>query len=226
MTKKVLLIEDDYAIIRGLKDSFLEKKYDVTTAMDGEQALKAVKEQKFSLILLDIMLPKINGFEVCAQIRELEIDTPIIILTAKGEDKDIIRGLNFGADDYVTKPFSIAQLHARANALLRRYQTEQKTEHRFGRYHLDTTSRQLHTSDNTQIKLTPKEYALLEFFLSRAGKALTRSTLLNAVWHSSVLTTERSVDRCVNTLRKKIEDNSREPKHIISVRDIGYRFET
>lgn len=220
----ILIVEDDYAIIRGLKDSFIGKGHYVTTAMDGEEALKAVKEQDFDLIFLDIMLPKINGFEVCSHIRESEIETPIIILTAKGEDEDVVRGLNLGADDYVAKPFSITQVHARANALLRRYSKSTPQEYSFGTFTLHLGSRELRDDNKNIIKLTPKEYAMLEFFLRKEGQALTRETLLNAVWHSSVLTTTRSVDRCVNTLRKKIEENSKVPQFIKSVRDVGYKF--
>ncbi|PCK03622.1 MAG: DNA-binding response regulator [Alteromonadaceae bacterium] len=230
----VLIIEDDSAIIRGLKDSYSRKKYQVYTAMDGEQALEIAFSTPVDLILLDIMLPKINGFDVCAQIREAQIDTPIIMLTAKGHEDDIVRGLNLGADDYVTKPFSINQLHARSQAFIRRHAKSQTHSYHFGDFNLCTQTHRLtrHISQERQekqetqapIKLTPKEYNMLAFFLSRAGHALTRETLLNAVWRNSLLTTERSVDRCVTTLRKKIETNPRSPKFIQSIRDVGYRF--
>lgn len=219
-----LIIEDDYAIIRGLKDSFINRGFDVRTAMDGRQALDIALTHDFDIILLDIMLPKINGFEVCKRIRESEIETPIIMLTAKGEEDDIIRGLNLGADDYITKPFSVNQLHARCQVLLRRHKKIDSPTHQFGEYTLNTQSRELHHEINGKVELTPKEYSMLEFFLRRQGHALTRDTLLNAVWHSNILTTSRSVDRCVNTLRKKIELDSRKPKFILSIRDVGYRF--
>ena len=221
---RILIIEDDYAIIRGLKDSYQKKGYDVSTAMDGDQAIEQALAHEFDLILLDIMLPKANGFEICARIREAEIDTPIIMLTARGDEEDIVRGLNLGADDYVTKPFSINQLHARSEAFIRRHTKNKPTEYFFGGYTLNLTTHQLVNNQDAQIKLSPKEYALLQLFLSREGYALTRETILNVVWRSSVLTTARSVDRCVNTLRKKIEDNPKKPKYIQSIRDIGYRF--
>lgn len=221
---RVLIIEDDYAIIRGLKDSYSKKGYEVSTAMDGEQAIESVLANEYDLILLDIMLPKANGFEICSRIREAEINTPIIMLTARGDEEDIVKGLNLGADDYVTKPFSIKQLHARSEAFIRRHSRNKVNEYRFGDFILNLTTRQLSNQDGDVIKLSPKEYALLQLFVSREGYALTRQTILNVVWKSSILTTERSVDRCVNTLRKKIENNSKKPTFIQSIRDIGYRF--
>jgi len=222
---RLLIVEDDYAIVRGLKDSFSHCGYQVSTAMDGEAAIQVAKQDCFDLILLDIMLPKRNGFEVCQAIREAAIETPIIMLTAKGEEADVVRGLNIGADDYIAKPFSIKQLQAKCAAFLRRYQKTQVQVYEFGGYCLDFNSRQLKLCENNQIiKLTPKEYELLKLFIRREGRAITRETILNAVWGSHVFTTTRSVDRCVNTLRKKIEKNSVFPQHIISVRNVGYRF--
>lgn len=221
---KILIIEDDYAIIRGLIDSFSKKGYEVSTAMDGEQAIASALSDDYDLILLDIMLPKANGFEICSRIREAEINTPIIMLTARGDEEDIVRGLNLGADDYVTKPFSIKQLHARCEAFIRRHSRNKVSEYRFGGFALNLTTHQLINAEGGVIKLSPKEYALLQLFVSREGYALTRQTILNVVWKSSILTTERSVDRCVNTLRKKIEANPQKPVFIQSIRDIGYRF--
>ncbi len=225
MNARILLVEDDYAIIRGLKDSFVGHGYEVSTAMDGESAIQAAKTERFDLILLDVMLPKLNGFEVCQAVREAELDTPIIMLTAKGEDEDVVRGLNLGADDYITKPFSIKQLHAKCQAFLRRYKVDQSGEYNFGHFTFNTESRTLMDTRSTQaIALTPKEYALLHLFLRRQGHALTRETILTAVWGDSFLTTLRSVDRCVTTLRKKIEANPKRPEFIQMVRDVGYRF--
>lgn len=221
---RVLIIEDDYAIIRGLKDSYSKKGYEVSTAMDGEQAIESVLANEYDLILLDIMLPKANGFEICSRIREAEINTPIIMLTARGDEEDIVKGLNLGADDYVTKPFSIKQLHARSEAFIRRHSRNKVNEYRFGNFILNLTTRQLTSLDGIAVKLSPKEYALLQLFVAREGYALTRQTILNAVWKSSIMTTARSVDRCVNTLRKKIEVDPKRPVFIQSIRDIGYRF--
>ncbi|WP_370980589.1 response regulator transcription factor [Agaribacterium sp. ZY112] len=221
---RILIIEDDYAIMRGLRDSYDQKGYDVSFEMDGEKALNTALNNEFDIILLDLMLPLMNGFEICEKIREADIDTPIIMLTAKGEEENIVRGLNLGADDYVVKPFSINQLHARCEAFIRRYKAKQPQLFEFSDYILDTKAKTLTHKERGLIKLTPKEYKMLLYFLRKQGQALTRNNLLNAVWHSSILTTERSVDRCVNTLRKKIEQDSKKPRYIVSIRDVGYRF--
>lgn len=225
MKPKILIIEDDYAIIRGLKDSFSHQGYEVTTVMDGESAISTAKQLPFDLILLDIMLPKRNGFEVCESIRAAAIDTPIIMLTAKGEEPDIVRGLNIGADDYITKPFSTKQLHAKCAAFLRRYKQTEAPALAFGDFILNPETRNLtNTLSQKIISLTPKEYALLHLLLRREGQTFTRESILEAVWGDRMLTTFRSVDRCVNTLRKKIETDTKRPKFLHSIRDIGYRF--
>lgn len=218
----VLIVEDDSSLIRGLRDSYVSKGFNVEIATDGESGVQIAITKPIDLIILDIMLPKLNGYEVCEAIRECERDMPIIMLTAKGQEVDIIRGLNLGADDYMTKPFSINELLARSNAFLRK--KEAIEYYSFGDFLLDINSRTLMLKDK-KISLTPKEFGLLVFFLKREGKALARETILNAVWNSSVLTTLRSVDRCVTTLRKKIEANPSQPHYIKSIRDIGYRFE-
>jgi len=219
----VLIVEDDAALLRGLKDNFGFEGYDVVTASDGEAGLEAALSGTPDLILLDIMLPGINGFEVCRRIREAELDIPIIMLTAKGQEEDIIRGLNLGADDYVTKPFSIRELLARSRAFLRRQKSAQEV-YRFGRLRLDLTSHQLFENGN-EVQLTPKEFRMLEHLLRRAGRALTRDEIMRVVWGTDVLVTSRSVDRCVTTLRSKIEPDPRHPRYILTIRDIGYRFE-
>ncbi len=225
MDAKILLVEDDYAIIRGLKDSFTGQGYVVSTAMDGLSAVEIVKSETFDLILLDVMLPKMNGFEVCASLRQAQIETPIIMLTAKGEDQDVVRGLNIGADDYITKPFRIKQLHAKCKAFLRRYKSREPIQYSFGKYLLDVDRHKLLIPESDEeVRLSPKEYALLCLFLRREGRALTREIILDAVWGSHFLTTHRSVDRCVNTLRKKIEPDPKKPQFIQMVRDVGYRF--
>ena len=220
----VLIIEDDATMLRGLKDNFEFEGYRVATASDGEKGLEAALSVKPDLIVLDIMLPKVNGYEICRLVRKEGLDVPIIMLTAKGQEQDIILGLNLGADDYVTKPFSIKQLLARANAFMRRKRQSAATIHQFGRFELDLASRRL-TRDGRDIPLTPKEFSLLELFLRRPGRALTRDEILNRVWGFDVLVTSRSVDRCVNTLRTKIEADPAAPRFIQTVRPIGYRFE-
>jgi DNA-binding response OmpR family regulator len=220
----ILIIEDDPAMLRGLKDNFVFKGYRVKTASDGESGLNTALNTKPDLILLDIMLPGINGFEICRLVRAEGLDMPIIMLTAKGQDSDIILGLNLGADDYVTKPFNIHELLARVNAFLRRKRKEEIPQFKFGDYVLNMESRQL-LRRGKQIELTPKEFGLLALFLKRSGCALTREEILKQVWGYDILVTNRSVDRCVTTLRNKIERNAQNPVFIKTIRDVGYRFE-
>ena len=220
----VLIVEDDPTMLRGLKDNFEFKGYKVITAPDGEKGLEAALNSKPDLIILDIMLPKINGYEICRLIREEKLDMPIIMLTAKGEESDIVLGLNLGADDYVTKPFSIKELLARAAAFLRRAKKEADDIHEFGLYRLDLTARRL-TKKGKEIELSPKEFNLLEFFAKKQGRALTRDEILNAVWGYDCIVTERSIDRFVTTLRDKIEPKPASPIFIHTIRQIGYRFE-
>jgi DNA-binding response OmpR family regulator len=220
----VLIIEDDPTMLIALKDNFEFKGYKVLTAADGEKGLRAALNGKPDLILLDIMLPKINGYEICRLIREAKLEMPIIMLTAKGEESDIVLGLNLGADDYVTKPFSIKELLARAAAFLRREKREALDVYEFGAYRLDLTARRL-TRQQKEIELSPKEYNLLEYFVKKRGRALTRDEILNAVWGYDCIVTSRSIDRFVTTLRNKIEPDPSRPTYIHTVRQIGYRFE-
>jgi DNA-binding response OmpR family regulator len=222
--ERVLVIEDELAMRRALADNFQFAGYDVRTAADGDLGLRAALKDRPDLIVLDIMLPKVNGYEICRQVRAEGLDVPIIMLTAKGQEQDIILGLNLGADDYVTKPFSINQLLARANALLRRRRRGDQEVHRFGPYELNLASRRL-LCDGREIVLTPKELALLIFLIRQAGRALTRDAILSAVWGRDIFVTARSVDRCITTLRSKIESDPRQPLYIQTVREIGYRFQ-
>ena len=220
----VLIVEDDPTMLRGLKDNFEFAGYKVLCAADGEAGLNKALDAKPDLIILDIMLPKINGYEVCQLVRKEKLDMPIIMLTAKGEDSDVILGLRLGADDYVTKPFSIRQLLARAEAFLRRRRQGDKAEYQFGDHCLDLGARRL-VCKGEEIKLSPKEFQLLEFLVKRPGRALTRDEILNGVWGYDCFAGPRSVDRFVTTLRNKIEHDPASPIFIHTVREIGYRFE-
>lgn len=224
-SETILVIEDDPAMLRGLQDNLKFKGYQVKAAADGEQGLEAALNGKPDLILLDIMLPKINGYEICRLIREEGLDMPIIMLTAKGQESDIILGLNLGADDYVTKPFNVHELLARIHAFLRRRRQREMRKAHFGDFTLNLDSRQL-LRNGREVSLTPKEYTLLVLFVRRAGCALTREEILKRVWGYDILVTTRSVDRCVNTLRSKIELDPQAPALIKTIRDIGYRFES
>ncbi len=220
----VLIVEDEPTMLRGLKDNFAYKGYNVITAADGEAGLNAALNNKPDLIILDIMLPKINGYEICRLIRAEGLDMPIIMLTAKGQESDIVLGLNLGADDYVTKPFSIKELLARAAAFLRRRKEVKAKVFEFGDFRLDIDSMKL-TRKGKEIKLSPKEFKLLELFVKRAGRALTRDEILNVVWGYDCFVTPRSIDRFVTTLRNKIEPDPHRPSFIHTIREIGYRFE-
>jgi len=221
-SKSILIIEDDAALLRGLKDNFETEGYDVRTANDGQKGLDSLCKEPPNLLLLDLMLPRVNGYEICRQARSRQLDMPIIMLTAKGQEEDIVRGLELGADDYVTKPFSIRELLARVKAFLRRQPAAGSYE--FGKCRLDLTAHKAFRNGK-ELDLTAKEFRLLEFFVKRPGRALTRDSILDGVWGNEVIVTDRSVDRCVTTLRSKIEEDPRNPSFIQTIRDIGYRFE-
>jgi DNA-binding response OmpR family regulator len=220
----VLIIEDDSTMLRGLKDNFEFKGYRVLTAADGEEGLNAALNSQPDLIILDIMLPKINGYEICRLIREQKLEMPIIMLTAKGQESDIVLGLNLGADDYVTKPFSIKELLARAAAFLRRKRETEDEVYEFADYELDIPARKF-SRGGDEIKLSPKEFRLLELFVKRPGRALTRDEILNRVWGYDCFVGPRSIDRFVTTLRNKIEPDPHNPMFIRTIREIGYKFE-
>lgn len=223
-TARILIVEDEPALLRGLSDTFATKGFHVLTATDGASGLNLAVSKAPDLILLDIMLPRVNGYEVCRAIREKGLEIPIVMLTAKGQEEDIILGLNLGADDYVTKPFRIGELVARANAFLRRRKVAPTGIARFGEHELDLTAHKLF-GHGREIELTAKEFRLLAYFAARPGRALARNDILDDVWGHAVMVTQRSVDRCVATLRAKIEPDPHNPTYIQTLRDVGYRFE-
>jgi DNA-binding response OmpR family regulator len=206
----VLIVEDDATMLRALKDNFEFKGHQVITAADGEAGLNAALDHKPDLIILDIMLPKINGYEICRLIRKENLEMPIIMLTAKGE--------------YVTKPFSIKELLARAAAFLRRSRQTEEDVYEFADFRLDISARKLSRGDN-EINLSPKEFGLLELFVKKPGRALTRDEILNKVWGYDCFVGPRSIDRFVTTLRNKIEPDPHNPTFIRTMREIGYKFE-
>ena len=220
----VLIVEDDPVLLRGLKDNFEAQQYRVRVARDGRGGLSAALENPPDLLVLDIMLPKLNGYEICRALRAKRLEMPIIMLTAKGQEEDIVRGLELGADDYVTKPFSVRELLARAKAFLRRREPGVSSQFSFGDCTLDFAAHKLF-KNGKEVPLTAKEFRLLEFFMKRPGRALTRDQILDGVWGNAIIVNDRSVDRCVTTLRAKVESDPRHPSHIQTIRDIGYRFE-
>ena len=221
---KLLIIEDDPAILFGLRDNFTRAGYEVRTAVEGRLGLELTRTWQPDLLLLDVMLPGMDGHQVCRELRAAGSDLPVIMLTALGQEEQVVRGLNLGADDYVTKPFSIQELMARVAAFLRRRRRETPILTKLGSCQVNLPARSL-TRDGQPVELTPKEFGLLEYFLNRPGRALTRDQILNAVWGLDTFVTDRSVDRAVTLLRQKIEENPHRPKFIRTVQKIGYRFE-
>jgi DNA-binding response OmpR family regulator len=220
----VLIVEDDPAMLRGLKDNFEFEGYKVITAADGDAGIKAALAGQPDLVLLDVMLPKVNGYEVCRFIRSEKLTMPILMLTAKGQESDIVLGLKLGADDYVTKPFSIKELLARAEVLLRRLKRDTAEIYTFGDCRLDCEARTF-TRGGKEVPLSPKEFELLRFLASRPSQALSRELIMNTVWGYDAAVTPRSIDRFVNALRNKIEKDHARPRHIRTVREFGYKFE-
>ena len=220
---RILLVEDEPAIVRGLSDTLAGHGFEVTVATHGQAGLDAALKDEADLILLDVMLPAVNGYEICQTVRRHGLDVPILMLTAKGQEPDVVLGLNVGADDYIVKPFRSAELVARVQAFLRRHRAA-PARCTFGNCEIDLVARRVRRH-GTDVELTAKEYALLAFFAGHPGRALSRALILDAVWGTSVFVTPRSIDRCVTTLRAKVEPDPRAPAYIQTVRDVGYRFE-
>jgi DNA-binding response OmpR family regulator len=223
--KKVLVVEDDAAISKGLIENLEQEYYRVVSADDGEKGYKLAKRENPDLIILDIMLPSKNGYEICRDLRKEAIATPIIMLTGKGEEADKVLGLELGADDYVTKPFSVRELLARVRAVLRRkFEADHDIrEYSFGDVYLDFKKMEA-TKGKKQLKMSAKEFEILKFFAKREGQVVTRNTLLDEVWGYDVYPTTRTVDNYILTVRKKIEDNPSRPKHLLTVHTAGYKF--
>ncbi len=204
MSGRILIVEDEPVLLRGLKDTFVTQGWEVETASDGEQGLELALAKPADVILLDIMLPRVNGYEICRTVRERGVESAILMLTAKGQEEDVVLGLNLGADDYLTKPFRRGELLARANALLRRAKGKGEAVARFGSYELHLAAHKLFR-DGEEVELTAKEFRVLAFLATHPGRAMTREEILNAAWGNSVMVTPRSIDRCMATLRAKIE---------------------
>jgi DNA-binding response OmpR family regulator len=221
---RILIVEDAPGIALGLEDDLRLEGYDIELAADGEIASRRAREEPFDLILLDIMLPRKNGFDVCREVRRAGIHTPILMLTAKGQEAEKIMGLDLGADDYVTKPFSPHELRARVRALLRRGAQTARDSYSFGEIEVDFGRAELRRAGRP-VETTPLEFKLLTTFLRNPGKLLSRSQLLDEVWGHGIAITDRVVDNQIVALRKKIEINPAQPQYLISVRGMGYRFE-
>jgi DNA-binding response OmpR family regulator len=226
MEKTILIVEDDAGIQMILRDALTSQGYQVTTADDGRKGLELAKELKPALIILDVMLPLMGGFEVCKSIRKEGIVSPIMMLTVKDEELDKVLGLELGADDYVTKPFSLKELTARVKALLRRVEDyqEEMSVFRFGNVELDF-HRYESRKAGQDLGLSPLELKILKLMIARKGKVITRDEFLDAIWGVDNLTvSHRTVDSHIAHIRKKIEENPSDPKHILSVHSVGYKF--
>ena len=227
MGKKVLVVDDEKLIVKGIRFSLEQEGMEVDCAYDGEEAVNAVKNKEYDIILLDVMLPKLNGFEVCQAIREFS-DVYIIMLTAKGDDMDKILGLGYGADDYITKPFNILEVKARIKAILRRNgksvaETDNSKIIETKGLKLDLDSRRVYI-DGEEVNLTAKEFDLIHLLVSNPNKVYSRDQLLNLIWGASYPGDARTVDVHVRRLREKIEDNPSDPKYIHTKWGVGYYF--
>ncbi|MDQ7051674.1 MAG: response regulator transcription factor [candidate division KSB1 bacterium] len=231
--KKILIVEDDAAIVLGLEDAIQSEGYETRIARTGQEGLRTIFDWKPDLIVLDIMLPGMSGFEICKRIRDRQVMTPVIMLTSKNEETDKVLGLELGADDYVTKPFSLRELLARIKAHLRREEasapkndeaTIPEDKFTFGDVVVDFKRHEVYKNGVLQ-DMTHKEFQLLEYFLKHPGEVLTRDRLLEKIWGYDVYPTTRTVDNHVLRLRKHIEPNPENPVYIKTIRGAGYLFE-
>jgi DNA-binding response OmpR family regulator len=228
MTTRVLIVEDDEAMSIALRDGFQYEGYSVTVAKDGESGLQLATEESPDLILLDVMLPKMTGLDICKQLRGGGSAVPIIMLTARGQEIDKVLGLKLGADDYITKPFGFMELLARAEAVLRRSNPAPAAPsavevYRFGDVSVDFRRHEAHKAEQP-VDLSPREFQLLGFFIQHRGEVITREKLLDTVWDYNSIPFTRTVDMHIAKLRKKIEDNPSDPRHIVTVHRLGYKF--
>lgn len=221
---RVLVVEDDPAILRGLADNLRFDAHEVLTAGDGESGYRAAREQRPDVIVLDLMLPRMSGYEVCRKLRADGVQTPIVMLTARGEEADRVLGLDLGADDYITKPFSVRELLARIRAILRRAQPLRRLpdELRFDDVAVDFRRYEA-TKSGRPLELTPKEFGVLRLLVARTGEVVTRDELLNEVWGQDASPTTRTVDTHVASLRAKLGDDASGPR-LQTVHGVGYKW--
>ncbi len=227
MKTKILIIEDDSHILLGLEEVLKSDGFEVAVCDRGDKALECVQKHRPAMILLDVMLPGLSGYDVCKQLRSKKIATPILMLTAKGQEIDKVVGLNLGADDYVTKPFGVRELLARIHALLRRNPAISSTEaiatFQIGSARVDPKTFQLKRGKTTE-DLTARELKLLQLFFGHPGEVLSRDRLLNEVWGYNYYGTTRTLDQVIVQLRKKLGDNGDEPRHLLTVHGVGYKL--
>jgi len=221
---RILIVEDEPDIALGLEDDLTVEGHQVEVVRDGETAVRRGREAGWDLILLDVMLPRKDGFEVCRALRHAGVQTPVILLTAKTQEAEKILGLELGADDYVTKPFSPRELRARIKAVLRRFSPPGQESFRFGDVEVDFARAEVRRDGRT-VEMTPIEFKLLCAFIQRRGRVLSREQLLEAAWDRDIHVTDRAVDAHIVNLRRKIEAQPADPRFLLSVRGLGYRFD-
>ena len=221
----ILVVEDDPAILRGLTDNLKYEAYEVLSASDGEAGYRLIREKNPDLIILDLILPKLSGYELCRKVRGEGVETPILMLTARGEEVDRVLGLDLGADDYVTKPFSVRELLARIRAILRRTQPPKAfpDELRFDDVVVDFRRYEARKADRT-LEMTRKEFGILRLLAARPGEVVTRDELLNEVWGYENYPSTRTVDNHIASLRAKLEHCPSQPRHLLTVHGVGYKL--
>ena len=221
---RILVVEDDRDIAMLLEDDLAAEGHQVEVVRDGETASRRGREPGWDLILLDVMLPRRDGFDVCRDLRRARVRTPIIILTAKTHEAEKILGLDLGADDYVTKPFSPRELRSRIRAVLRRFESDEEEVFRFGDVEIDFARAELRRGGKP-VELTPLEFKLLGVFVRNRGRVLSREQLIQNAWGGQTFVTDRAVDGHIVELRRKLEDNPAQPRYLVSVRGLGYRLD-
>ncbi len=220
------MVEDDIAILRGLRDNLKFEGYKVIEATEGNKGLQLALNENIDLILLDIMLPGLNGYDICRKVKQQKPELPIIMLTARGQEVDKVAGLDLGADDYVSKPFSVPELLARIRAVLRRYNKKERDvdQFSFGEITLDFKKYEA-TVKEKKVNLSAREFEIMKYFINHANEVVHRHDLLDQVWGYETFPTTRTVDNYILNLRKKFETDPAKPKHILGVHGVGYKFE-
>ncbi len=222
----ILVVEDEKSMMMGLKDNLEFEGYQVDTAEDGESGYNMIRNNKYDLVLLDVMLPYISGFDICKKVRGEGVTTPIIFLTAKGEEIDKVLGLELGADDYLTKPFSVRELLARIKAILRRSSVNEKNNDQLlniGKMEVNFSNYEASVSGE-KIKMTHKEFELLHFLWDNRNKVVSRDEMLDTIWGTDYIPSPRTIDNFILKLRQRIEENPNDPSHILTVHGVGYKL--
>ncbi len=226
--KHILLVEDEEHLLKIIQLNLELENYEVTTAITGIEAIKTFRKNNFDLILLDVMLPEMNGFDVCEEIRKEDMQTPILFLTAKGSSENKIQGLKLGADDYLTKPFNLEELLLRVQILLRRGKNSQQPKniehYKFAANEINFVTYEIKGVNGQKSEITKREIALLKLLIERKGEVISREEILDNVWGTDVYPSSRTIDNYILAFRKYFEINQREPKHFHSIRGVGYKF--